>query len=52
MKTNYYSHNPFITGLKPKTFLLERLIMLREEIVKTPSRKKFNPNWNKTKKAA
>lgn len=48
---NYYSHNPYITGLKPKSYLLERALMLREEIVRTPSKKKFNPLWNKVKKA-
>ena len=52
VRTTNQSRNPYITGLRPKPFLSLRVSLYIEDLMKTKSKKQYNPNWNQSSKAA
>lgn len=45
------SSNPYVKGLKPRTFLSGRKTMLTKGITEGSGGLKYNPEWNKKKVA-
>jgi len=42
------STNPYF-NIKPRGFFVKRLELLNKERLSSPGKKRFNPDWNKSK---